>query len=85
MAAICFLSSEFCSLKHIDGKIDHPSDGSKDISDATAGSVFDCYLQLDLAQQISSSERVTSQLKTFELLQNMTSEFMNALSNTLFK
>jgi len=48
------LFNELASLKHIDGKVDHPGDGSKDISDAVSGAVFSCYQNIDLAGKLSS-------------------------------
>lgn len=39
---------EFTNLLNLPNKIDHPKDGSKDLSDATAGAFFDCFLYEDI-------------------------------------
>jgi hypothetical protein len=68
---------EFCELRRVGlNKVDHPpvSDGgSKDISDAVAGAVYDLYNNIDLAGQLSIKYKVhkyTEQFKERSLRQD---------------
>lgn len=48
------LITEVSELRRIGNKIDHPSTGSKDIADAVCGSIYNLYLNLDAAGQLST-------------------------------
>lgn len=76
---------EICGLKHLGGKIDHPINGSKDIGDAVSGSVFDCYIELDIAQQISNYKATDHQVELYKELQGFTEQFMLDISKKLFQ
>lgn len=66
------LKREFCNLRRIGNKIDHPqtnpdgSKGSKDISDAVVGCVYDLYQNLDKAGQLSVKYKVNYHSKFME-------------------
>lgn len=55
--------SELC---HVEGKVDHPSDGSKDIMDAISGSVYSCYKNLDNAEKMSIKFRYNQQSEWYK-------------------
>lgn len=54
------LITETCDLRRVGNKIDHPSTGSKDISDAVVGAVFSCYLDIDHAGQLSNKYKLST-------------------------
>jgi hypothetical protein len=52
------LKRELCELKYVNRKVDHPSRGSKDISDAVAGVILSLQNNLDASGNVSNRQRV---------------------------
>ena len=74
------LKTELAELKRIGNKIDHPSDGSKDVADSVTGAVFSCYQDIDKAGQLSNKYKVETYSK---LMSERTVTNMDAFQNMM--
>lgn len=78
------LRSEIANLKRVGRKIDHPSDGSKDIADAVCGSVYNLYQNLDAAGQLSNKYMVSGHTSAIESRTNKPSDVFQGMVDSIF-
>lgn len=74
------LKTELSDLRRIGTKVDHTSDGSKDIADSACGAVYSCYLDIDHAGQLSNKYKVE---KMSKLMQERASTNVDAFQDML--
>jgi hypothetical protein len=66
MPSNVLLETEFCQLRRVGNKIDHPATGSKDIADSVSGAVYNLYQNIDKAGQLSVKYKVNQYAKQIE-------------------
>jgi len=82
------LETEIKELESSRGKIDHPINGSKDLSDACAGSLYEAYMALGDAygedntnHVLANLERLTAPKSTYEQIANLANKGSSSYFN----